>query len=43
MNIMLCDIENDILQCMIKYLNEKDLIKSTVTLVFDGFMIPKEI
>ena len=42
MNIMLCDIENRILQCMINYLNEKELVKSCVTLVFDGFMIPKD-
>lgn len=42
MNIMLCDIENKILQCMINYLNDQDLIKTNVTLVFDGFMIPKD-
>ena len=42
MNIMLCDIENRILQCMVNYLNEKELVKSYITLVFDGFMIPKE-
>ena len=42
MNIMLCDMENRILQCMVNYLNEKELVKSCITLVFDGFMIPKE-
>jgi len=42
MNIMLCDIENRILQCMVNYLNEKELVKSCITLVFDGFMIPKD-
>lgn len=42
MNIMLCDIENRILQCMVDYLNDKGLIKSYVTLVFDGFMILKD-
>lgn len=42
MNIMLCDIENNILQCMINYLNEKNLLKNDVTMVFDGFMIPKQ-
>ena len=42
MNIMLCDIENRILQCMVDYLNEKELIKSYITLVFDGFMILKD-
>ena len=39
---MLCDIENRILQCMVDYLNDKVLIKSYVTLVFDGFMILKD-
>ena len=42
MNIMLCDIENKILQCIIKHLNDKDLIKSSIVMVFDGFMILKE-
>jgi len=42
MNIMLCDIENKILQCMVNYLDEKELVKSCLTLVFDGFMIPKD-
>ena len=42
MNIMLCDIENRILQCMVSYLDEKELVKSCLTLVFDGFMIPKD-
>jgi hypothetical protein len=42
MNIMLCDIENNILMTMINYLNNMNLIKNKVTLVFDGFMIPKE-
>ena len=42
MNIMLCDIENRILQCMVNYLDEKELVKSCLTLVFDGFMIPKD-
>ena len=42
MNIMLCDLENKILQCMIKHLNEKNLIKSSLVMVFDGFMILKE-
>jgi len=42
MNIMLCDIENKILQCMINHLNKKDLVKSSIVMVFDGFMIPKE-
>ena len=42
MNIMLCDIENKILQCMINHLNKKDLVKLSLVMVFDGFMIPKE-
>ena len=42
MNIMLCDIENNILMEMVKYLNDKNLVKNKITLVFDGFMIPKE-
>ena len=42
MNIMLCDIENKILQAMIKYLNDQNFIKSSVVMVFDGFMILKE-
>jgi len=42
MNIMLCDMENKILQCMIEYLDDKQLVKSCVTLVFDGFMILKD-
>jgi hypothetical protein len=37
MNIMLCDIENKILQCMINHLNKKDLVKSSLVMVFDGF------
>ena len=39
---MLCDIENKILQCMINHLNKKDLVKSSLVMIFDGFMIPKE-
>jgi hypothetical protein len=42
MNIMLCDIENIILQCMVEYLEDKKLVKSYITLVFDGFMILKD-
>ena len=42
MNIMLCDIENNILLTMINYLNDNNLVKNKITLVFDGFMIPKE-
>ena len=42
MNIMLCDIENGILQCMVSYLDNKKLVKSCLTRVFDGFMIQKD-
>ena len=42
MNIMLCDIENNILMEMVNYLNNKNLVKNKITLVFDGLMIPKE-
>lgn len=42
MNIMLCDIENKILQSMIDYLNKQNFIKSSLVMVFDGFMILKE-
>ncbi len=42
MNIMLCDIENNILLTMINYLNDNNLVKNKITLVFDGLMIPKE-
>jgi len=42
MNIMLCDIENNILQSMINYLEKKKIIKSSLVMVFDGFMILKE-
>jgi hypothetical protein len=27
---------------MVKYLNDKNLVRNKITLVFDGFMIPKE-
>jgi hypothetical protein len=27
---------------MVNYLDEKELVKSCITLVFDGFMIPKD-
>ncbi len=42
MNIMLCDIENNILQTMIKYLQKKKIISSSLVMVFDGFMILKD-
>ena len=42
MNIMLCDIKNNILQTMIKYLQKKKIIISSLVMVFDGFMILKD-
>jgi hypothetical protein len=42
MNIMLCDIENNILQHMINYLDNKNIIHNDVVLVFDGFQILKD-
>jgi hypothetical protein len=42
MNIMLCDIENNILQTMINYLQKKKYIISSLVMVFDGFMILKD-
>jgi hypothetical protein len=42
MNIMLCDIENNISQTMIKYLQKKKIISSSLVMVFDGFMILKD-
>ena len=42
MNIMLCDIENQILHNMIAYLNNKNIIDNNIVLVFDGFQILKE-
>jgi hypothetical protein len=41
MNIMLCDIENNILQTMINFLKKKKLFKTSLVMVFDGFMIYK--
>ena len=42
MNIMLCDIENKILQSMIKYLINNGIIEDDIiVMVFDGLMIPK--
>lgn len=42
MNIMLCDIENNILQSMIKYLKDNNILKTSIVMVFDGFMIYKD-
>jgi hypothetical protein len=41
MNIMLCDIENDILQSMVSYLEDNKILKTSIVLVFDGFMLYK--
>lgn len=41
-NVMLCDIENKILNCMINYLQENQYINNDVVLVFDGFMMLRE-
>jgi hypothetical protein len=41
-NVLLTDIENNILNCMIEYLKNKNIINKNVVLVFDGLMILKE-
>lgn len=41
-NVLLTDIENNILNCMIDYLKNKNIINQNVVLVFDGLMILKE-
>ena len=40
-NVLLTDIENNILNCMIDYLKNKNIINKNVVLVFDGLMILK--
>ncbi len=40
--MILCDIENRILQYMVNYINDNELVQD-FTLVFDGCMIPKDI
>ncbi len=42
MNIMLFDIENNILQTMINYLQKKKIVSSSLVMVFYGFMILKD-
>ncbi len=42
MNIMLCDVENNILQTMINFLPKKKNISSSLVMVFYGFMILKD-
>ena len=42
MNHMLCDIENNILQVMINYLKENKILKTSLVMIFDGFMIYKD-
>lgn len=41
-NVLLTDIENNILNCMIDCLKNKKIINKNVVLVFDGLMILKE-
>ena len=41
-NVLLTDIENNILNCMIDYLKNKNIINKNVVLVFDGLMILKD-
>jgi hypothetical protein len=41
-NVLLTDIENNILNCIIEYLKNKNIINKNVVLVFDGLMILKE-
>lgn len=41
-NMLLQDIENNILQCMIDYLENQNIINSYFVRVFDGFMILKD-
>ena len=41
-NFFLTNIENKILQVMIKYLKQHKIINNNIVLIFDGFMILKE-
>ena len=42
MNHMLCDIENNILQVMINYLEENKILKTSLVMIFYCFMIYKD-
>ena len=39
-NALMCDWENKILQCVLKFYQERDIIKDNCVLCFDGIMIP---
>ena len=40
-NAIMCDYENKILQCVLKFYQDKGIIKENCVLCFDGIMIPK--
>ena len=40
-NALMYDWENKILQCVLKFYQEIDIIKDNCVLCFDGIMIPK--
>ena len=41
-NYLICNIENNILQTMIKYLHDNQIIKNNLVMMFDGFQILKK-
>jgi len=40
-NAIMCEFENKILQCILKFYQDKKIIKDNCVLCFDGIMIPK--
>jgi hypothetical protein len=40
-NRIMCDYENQILQCILQFYKDKGIIKNNCVLCFDGIMIPK--
>ena len=40
-NVVMCDFENQILQCVLKFYQSKGIIDNNCVLCFDGIMIPK--
>ena len=40
-NALMCDWENKILQCVVAFYKDKEIIKENCVLCFDGVMIPK--